>query len=116
MKKIILAVCLSFLLAGCNKTKEPLIIEPTAENFARYIVEAYNFGDSGEFIERYLDGTYSTNLFLINLLSDSYDEISIISFNETGALLDCDGTAVRMNITISDGIISKIQLTEGSHD
>jgi len=101
------------MLSGCSSPEKPLTIEPTVENFARYIVEEYSYGESGEFIDRYLDNAYFTNLFLINFLKDSFDEISIISFDETSVLLDCNGTLVRMNITISDGIISKIHYSEG---
>jgi len=113
MKKSIFTVCIILLLSGCSKQKEPLTIEPTIENLTRYIVEEYTYGESGEFVERYLDNTYSTNLFLINLLKDSYDDISIISCDNDGALLNCDGINVRMNITLADGIISKIRLLEG---
>lgn len=113
MKKIISVICLVLILNGCSKQEEALVIEPTIENFVRYIVEDYSYGESSEFVERYLDNTYSTNLFLINLLVDSYDDISIISCDDSGAVLDCDGNLVRMNITIADGIISKILLTEG---
>ena len=115
MKKSIFAICL-FLLSGCNKSAEIPVIEPTIENLVYYITSEYAYDESGEFIERYVDNTYSTNLFLINHLTDSYNDISIVSCDETGALLNCDGVSVRMNMTLTDGIISKIQLSEGRND
>lgn len=113
MKKAYIFACLTLLLCACSKQKEPLVIEPTIENFVSYIVYDYEYGKSGEFIENYLDNTFSTNLFLINLLKDSYSSIEITDFDETGALLICDGELVHMGIEIDNGKIQKINIREG---
>jgi|GEM_PF-3398461 len=113
MKKVLFFFSLTLLLCACSKQKESLVIEPTIENFVNYIAFDYEYGEAGEFIEKYLDNTFSTNLFLINLLKDSYDSISIETCDETGALLRCDDDLVRMDMTINDGKIQRINLREG---
>jgi hypothetical protein len=115
MKIFLLLISMVLLLCTCSNKKEILAIEPTIENFVRYIVEEYEYGVSGEFVEKYIDNTFFTNLFLINLLRDSYYEISIVNIDETGAFLLCDDELVRMDMTIYDGRIQKIYL-RGSHD
>jgi len=116
MKKICFLICLTLLLIACVEEKGPLVIEPTVENFARYIAEDYHYGESGEFIDSYLDNTYSTNLYLLNLLKDLFDNIAVESFDEAGALLRCDGKLVRMDIAIEDGKITKISVRGGGNE
>lgn len=113
MKKVLVFLCFILLLTACSKQKEALVIEPSVENFVKYIVDEYEYGEAGEFIGKYLDNTFSTNLFLINLLKDSYGSISIVYCDETGALLRCDEDLVRMDMTIDDGMIRKISIKEG---
>jgi len=116
MKRILLLIGLVLLMCACSNRKETLFIEPTIENFVRYIVEDYEYGKSGEFADKYVDNTFFTNLYLINLLRDSYDNISIMTIDETGALLLCEDDLVRMDMAISNGRIQKIYLRRNHDD
>lgn len=116
MKKAFVIICLTLLLCACSKQKKALVIERTIENFANYIAYDYEYGQSGEFIEKYLDNTFSTNLYLIDLLRDSYGSITVTNFDEAGAFLQCDNDLVRLDITIDDGKIQKISIREVCND
>ena len=115
MKKCFILLFI-ILLSGCSDIKAPLEIEPTIENFVKYIVEDYQYGASGEFIDRYLDNTYLTNQFLINLLRDSFTDISIVSTDDDGAVLLCDDMLLRIDLALGNGKISKIRLLGVQND